>query len=206
MGVYKVYRNDCARALQPSVVFQNTTVSMYDIWNILQKSEPISFPFSIAIYSGFEYRKYQSIKDLKSNIVGIYQNTENSEEMLHLLLTPCLNNFQFFLSILSNPASRCHINFQNNLAASHLPEGSKLNFPFSSSSEQKEEILDEKYCICQHPQTQQITKDLPRQYTVLGKNIKTFKDHLIFKKTIFSIQTFLFQHPRNHKNFYSMKI
>lgn len=205
---YLVTNTDCVTPLlishpsSPSVQFQNTTVSNIEAWNILNSQPVKQFSFSIILYSSFEYIKYQPKQTkMKSNIVGAYYyNTRenNCHNQLHLLLTPCLKNFQFYLTIITLPlCSNFSINLQNNLTTSHTPEGIKLA-PSPCSIAQKEKGLNEEYCICQHPETQLLKKkkfSSPRQYNPLGKKWDFF---LLFS---YKIQFQIFSAPKKSHKF-----
>jgi len=181
-----------------SVIFQNTCVSCVDVWNILHR-QPVHFNFSVILHSGFEYHPQRFITHMKpNNIVGVYycstkndplQNIHNSQEheqqtstvsnndeQLHLLLTPCLKNYQFYMTLITIPWSpKYSVNLHNNFATagSFIPEGRKLKWNHPPDNHH-EDCLDEEYCICQHPETQLFKKKrfpMPRQYNCLGINL-----------------------------------
>jgi len=152
-----------------SIEFQQATVSVYDVWNILHHQPHKQFEFSIILYSSYEYKRHQSIKNMKSNMIGIYVSDERNKEILHLLVTPCLKTFQFGLSTIVLPHKTNEFNLKNSLSVPHLSEGTKL-IPSDKKSCQKEELLNEDYCICQHPALPIVERKHVREYTSLGKN------------------------------------
>jgi len=161
-----------------SISFYNTSISNIDAWNIIHLPQPQKhFNFSIILYSTFEYKSRQSNKNVKGNIVGCYYSTEKSPQ-LHLLLTPCLSTFQFYLSVVQLPTlSQIGINYQNNLAVPNRAEGIKIK-TCEESKQKKESVLNEEYCICQHPETQLFKKKKfpsPRIYNTLGNFLKSLK-------------------------------
>lgn len=154
--------------------FQNQTLTKTDIISILKKeTQHVHFPSSIAIYSSYHFvpniQKWQP-KRLESHIIGYYEN-KSSHDQLHIFLTPYLHSYDFSVQILPEKQTKHFVNIKNNIALSHVPEG--ISHPMSQHSA-SETILNETYCICQHPDTQFIPINPPKQYSHLGKNLFSF--------------------------------
>jgi len=160
--------------LQTSVDMDNYTLSVEDIWNILRQ-QPVNIKESVVLYSSYEYRKQYLPQSLKTNIIGVHVGNAKT---MHLLLTPYLQTFQFYISMLPcQDELHRHVNLQNNLSISQQPEGIRLKSNVSSIPE-KEESLSEHFCICQNTYTQKMTKKIRGQYNALGNKNKAdyFRD------------------------------
>jgi len=151
-----------------TVTLDNEVLSKYDIFKILHQPNTVSFKSTFVLYSSFEFiNRLKSTKQQSNHIIGHHKG--ESAHVHHLLLTPHLNTFEFSFSHLdiTNSMPAC-VNLQNNVSISHIPEGVKINSENLFKAKQ-EEMLDEQYCICQHPDTQFTVIDAPRQYVPLGK-------------------------------------
>lgn len=142
---------------------QDTTTSTVDLWNILNHY-PINLEISVALYSLFGYKNQLSSNHLKHNTIGSYQGKTS---VIHLLLTPSLSSFQFYLSVINTDKVVRNVNLLNNLSMAHQAESLKIKFS-PHQSENVEEALNEEYCICEHSQTQHIPRKVSGQYSSLG--------------------------------------
>lgn len=148
-------------------------VTKNDILNILHhQTEKLDIPFSIALYSSYQFipriKKWTPQNIQKTYLIRYYENRENNKT-LHLLLSPYLYNYDFSIHILPENQTK-NINIKNNLPLKHTPEGIyHPMLPHNSSSVTNE--LNETFCICQHPDTQMVPIEKPKQYSHLGKSL-----------------------------------
>jgi hypothetical protein len=145
-----------------SITFNNVTINAEDVLNIIENSSQITFPFTIKVYSSYSFIKHNS-KHLTTNMIGQYTNVnETDQETLFVFITPCLERNGFYLHQLPyvNPAPFIHI---YPFKFSRHYEGEKLNLQSSNLPK----ITNQKVCICQHDETQEMT--LPKKSTKLGR-------------------------------------
>lgn len=147
-------------------------ITKHDILKILQdQKEDLNFPFSIALYSSYQFVpnicKYQE-KKIENHLIRYYE-AANGNDAIHLFLTPYLDSYDFSIEILPVKQIEKAVNVKNNFALQHVPEGIKV--PIDQHSSSMDTDLDETYCICQHPDTQFVPIQQPRQYSHLGKKM-----------------------------------
>ena len=139
------------------------SVTLHDI-NCILKQKPIEKTFSIALYSTSSYVKNSHCKVIAKHVVGHLKN--NSENILHLFLTPHLNGQTFDVCVLLN-LSNNNIVFNQKSAYSntHMTEG-KYNFKYHSRP--NKELLNQNHCICQHPDTERYHAPNNKTFKPLG--------------------------------------
>jgi len=157
-----------------SIIFNNQNITNVDIFNLLNEKS-VNFDFTIVLYSTFEFKQKQTANYLSNNTLCIHKG--KNDTILHLLLTPSLNTFEIFISIINLGNIPCTINYKNNISLPHIPEGIKLTST-TINKFKNEEILNEHYCICQFPDTQFIAVDPPHQFSHLAPK-KTQKFFLL---------------------------
>jgi hypothetical protein len=171
---------------EQSILFQNQRVTKTDIYNILHNN-PVHFDFTIVVYSAYSYIYKNSTNQLMNNTIG--KHSGNTSFFLHVFLTPYLNNFCFSMSILTNLNNTNTVNLKNNISIAHLTEGEKLVLSDQSKSK-TESVLNEEYCICQHPDTQfiptikyqqfaQLASKISQKYFLM-ENLGKFKKYITF--------------------------
>lgn len=175
--VYVVYHFDNLSPLlinvQPQTgqtVINNCVIHKSDIWNIINKQNPLCpYPFSINIYSSNSFTR-RKITHKHVELVGHYSNTQ-CKETAHLLLTPTLSNYDFTITILHQMPylnENSH-SIKNMISMPHKPEGIISKNPLRQSlSSSNKKLLNEDFCVCEHPETQFIPIEQPKQYLPLG--------------------------------------
>lgn len=143
------------------IPFEHQIVTKGDIINIIQNNA-INLDFTVILFTSYSYVTNCSHKKITQNVVGVY---EKKEPAVCIFITPHLNSFNFSLSILPKLRPEHGLNLKNNFSISHLSEGNAL--PYRNQS-MKEEVLNEDYCICQHPDTQFIPVKKLGEFTQLA--------------------------------------
>jgi hypothetical protein len=161
-----------------TIVFENQRISQHDIIDII-KTNPVSFPFNIKIYTSYYYTHTRSTRMIEKNMIGNYF-AGSEKKTLHLFLTPLLDDKQFYLHVLSNFSTNNTYNKYNIIENRHIPEGRK----FIQSKPSIDKSLNQDYCICDHPKTQQL----------FTPNISSFKPlgNIILCNQIYNILTFIY--------------
>lgn len=153
-------------------IFKNCVIHKSDVLNIINKKESnYPYPFSIIIYSSNSFTP-SKLTHKNIELIGHYSNTL-CDDTVHLLLTPALSSYDFTITVLNqipNLSKTAHT-IKNNTFLPHKPEGiGSKNHLHKSSSTKK--LLNENFCMCEHPETQFIPIEQPKQYLPLGKEIK----------------------------------
>jgi len=148
----------------PSIYFEGHTIGHDDIVAIVA-NKPVSYPFSIAVYSAFSYVKYKHSKSAKSTVIGQYQ--VNSDHMLHVFMTPSIASSQFTLCLLDQTWNESIPgNIKNTYCNPHITEG-KQNFR-SNHREASRDVLNQNFCVCDHPDTKRCCLPTKRSFKSLG--------------------------------------
>ena len=129
--------------------FQSEPVTLPDIESIL-KHKHVEKPFSIVLYSTPTYVRSQHITTINKNIIGHYNNSA-SKNILHLFLIPHLHGSTYDIYVLELPANNIMFNRKNVFSNTHLTEG---KYEFKSNSRPNKDMLNQSYCICEHPDTE----------------------------------------------------
>ena len=133
------------------LLFDNYPVTKNDILLILQNQLEKTFVFNINIYTSYKYVITRFTNQIEQNLVGNYVNV-NNKKTLHVFITPHLTNRNFNLHVMANMDNVClksNALFQN----THIKEG--RNFKIKPSKN-KQDLLNQNHCICEHPETQRI--------------------------------------------------
>ena len=141
------------------ITFNNVKVTLDHIYQILNNSSTLSFPFTIKLFTSYSYIKSTS-KQMHNNMIGQYLNS-HQKECLYIFITPCLARNNMFLHRLQE-LNNLTFNRTNLFTNSRHREGKQTNY----TSLPLPKITNQKYCICQHEETQEIT--LPRKYNHIG--------------------------------------
>jgi len=149
---------------QAQLQYKNTIIEINDIINIIQnKSEQVSFPFTINIYTSYSFVKTTS-KEIETNIIGQYIATDSTDDVLHVFLTPDIEKKSLMqLNTLSSVKHTAKFSKYNLFENVTITEGDKTIWQKSP----KEITLDQKNCICDHEETHRFTPS-PRFHN-LGK-------------------------------------
>lgn len=150
---------------QNPVIFENIQITNTDIIKIL-KNDYCTIPFNINLYTSYSYIRDNAIKTLQSNIVAKYVKND-STKILHLFIAPYLED-NFDLHVLTKIFDDTK-GFENyNLFADiNFTEG---NTHYDKKSK-KENILNQEYCICDHPDTERIFLSKKSSSKHLGNGI-----------------------------------
>ena len=160
---------------QNHITHKNMTILPIHIMQIL-KQECITFPFNINIYTAYSYiRNYSYIK-ITSNLIGKYVYENSDKKILHIFITPNMEGHDITMCSLTDVKLSNDGNTLNSLANSHSPEGN----PIFRKQKKTKDLLNQNYCVCDHPETQRIF--LPTKFRNLGMTNIIY--HLITKKLI----------------------
>lgn len=121
---------------------------MTEIKSIIQNKPTITKSFSIALYSTDSYVKKNHTKLIQKFNIGFLDN--ESSDVLHLFLSPHIDQSTFDVYKLDPFPSNINFNPKNVLSNTHLTEGEYIR---KSSSRPNKTILNQDHCICEHPDT-----------------------------------------------------
>ena len=145
--------------------YKSEPVTLQDI-NAILKQKPIEKPFSIALYSTSSYVKSSHTKIISKNIIGHLQN--NSEDILHLFLTPHLHQPSFDVYVLDSFSSNnSTFNQKNVYYNTHITEG---KYAFNTQYQVNKELLNQEHCICEHPDTERYHAPNNKTFRPLGES------------------------------------
>lgn len=149
--------------LQTLVPYNNVNVLCDHVATILTQ-KPVSFPFSINIYSSYLYLRKYSTSEIATNLIGKYVcDSNDNSQLLHIFIAPNLEGNDFEMCGIANMTNKMYHTI-NNLANSHAIEGRKL---FNKLTNQSQKLLNQNSCVCDHPDTQRIF--LPTKFKNLGE-------------------------------------
>jgi len=144
--------------------------------NAILKHKPIEKKsFSITLYSTNSYVKSNHTKIINNAIIGQLQN--ESQDMLHLFLTPHLDDPGFDVFVLDFQSNNFTFNQKNVYCITHKTEG---KYHFKNPSGPNKEIFNQEYCICEHPDTERYHAPNNNTFKPLGKLWK------IYMKNVFN--------------------
>lgn len=145
--------------------FNFDILSKNDIHQILQ-GKHLQKPFMVALYSTPSFVRTQYTNIINQNIIGILQN--NSTQVLHLFITPHLNSTDFDVCHLEtlNLLDYNSFNKINHLSCRRPTEG---DTQFKNSDETNKNILNQDYCVCEHPDTERYFAPTNHCFKSLGK-------------------------------------
>lgn len=141
---------------------QSETITLCDINDIL-KQKKINKKISVALYSTSSFVKSCHVRIISKHIVGHLKNS--SENMVHLFLTPHLHAPTFDVYILDFSANNITFNQKNVYCNTHITEG---KFDFNNPSPPNKGLLNQDYCICEHPDTERFYAPNSQSFRALG--------------------------------------
>lgn len=143
------------------ITFNNVNITSNHVLEILNNSIQSTFPFTIKIFTSYFFIKHNS-RQLFTNMIGQYTNpNQSNQETLFIFITPCLERSMFYLHQLIN-VKHAPFNRIDSFNLSPFIEGNRTNIKTTSLPK----VANEKVCICQHNETQEMT--LPKKYKNLG--------------------------------------
>ena len=143
-------------------VFNSEPISICDINSILNHQQ-IEKSFSIVLYSTMTYVRTTHTTVISKNIIGHYQG--NSNEILHLFLTPHLHGPTYDIHVLDLPTNNIKFNRKNVFSNTHLTEG---KYEFKNHTRPNKEMLNQNHCICEHPDTERFHTPNNKAFKPLG--------------------------------------
>jgi len=143
--------------------YQSEPVTLHDI-NAILKHQPVEKPFAVALYSTTCYVKSYHSKIIRKNIIGYLKN--ESENILHLFLTPHLHAPTFDVFVLEFSSNNIIFNQKNVFYNRHITEG---QYNYKNNSGPNKELLPQDYCICEHPDTERYHAPNTQSFSPLGK-------------------------------------
>ena len=139
-------------------------VTLQDINDILKKN-PMEKTFSIILYSTSSYVRSNHSKVISKHIVGHLPN--NSEDILHLFLSPHLHGSTFDVYKLDfSSNNNITLNNKNLYHNTHITEGI---YDFKTNLRANKEMLNQEHCICEHPDTERFHAPNNKSFRALGK-------------------------------------
>ena len=135
---------------QEQLTYKSISVRADQILDIVQgKKDHLSFPFTINIYSAYS-SILRTSKEIKNNMIGQFL-AENTEEIFHVFVTPDIENSHVIrINALENVDHSAKFAKQDLFTNTLITEGDKTVF----NRTPKEVILNQKFCICDHEETQ----------------------------------------------------
>jgi hypothetical protein len=135
---------------QEQLTYKSISVRADQILDIVQgKKNHLSFPFTINIYSAYS-SILRTSKEIKNNMIGQFL-AENTEEIFHVFVTPDIENSHVIrINALENVDHSAKFAKQDLFTNTLITEGDKTVF----NRTPKEVILNQKFCICDHEETQ----------------------------------------------------
>lgn len=117
------------------------------------KNEPLNLPFSINIYSSYDFTQPDWKKNIQSNFIGQYHCKENSV-ILNIFVSPLLQANSFLICLLTNDFDYIEFSNKNIFGNPHIVEGKQI--PTMTHEATNQELLTQENCICDHPETERI--------------------------------------------------
>ncbi len=150
-----------------TIAYNNIEIMPKDITNII-KNCPVSYPFTIAIYTSFAYVQSIWIKQIKKNLIG-YSICKDNSDIVYLFITPHLNSL-YSVSVLETITDDItQFNRKNIFSNPHITEG---QFNNRQKSPVNQDLLNQEHCLCDHPETQQFLSPEERVFKPLGTILK----------------------------------
>lgn len=147
---------------QATLKYKSTSVRSDQILDIIKKkTDHLWFPFTINVYTAYSSIEKTS-KEMKNNMIGQFL-AENTTDIFHVFLTPDIENSNVIrINALEDVKHSVKFDEHNLFANTPITEGDKDVF----CKIPKEIILNQKFCICDHPETREFSPS-PR-YSNLG--------------------------------------
>ena len=174
---YYIMQNQwlCPQLIQNFTPSNNLNLLMCDIVNII-KNKIVPLPFTLHIYSSYEYCNKRSESKLINMLIGSSFNTTN--EIIHyVFLTPSCDGrtvLFYSLNFTSNPPK---ITTKNYLSYKHNTESIKLCQ--SKTSTNINEPLNQNFCICDHPNTNRFFSPGNHSFSPLAS--KTLQKYFLYE-------------------------
>jgi len=175
---------------QIAIEFMGFRITNQDVRNIINNT-PLTEPkpFSVGLYSAFTYiGNYPYHQPTQSNIIGWFQG--HNHHTCHIFVTPLVNSNTFTLTYLDS--SSTHKNMlclKNTYSTPHITEGNPTIMPNHKAPESH--LLNQDFCVCQHPTTKIFTVPGNHSFKPLGTIILRYtaglKKFIIFNKILFSV-------------------
>jgi len=132
-----------------NLIFAGEDISHSLIWDVLQ-CKPMKKPFSIVIYSAYSFVKSFQTKQISNLPLGFYRAETETFPILYVFISPHLEKPTFeIVQILQNTKDSLP-NPKTIFSTTHITEGEKV---FQSISNTDKDLLDQEFCICEHPDT-----------------------------------------------------
>jgi hypothetical protein len=181
---------------QSELTYKSFTVRADDILDIVQrKSQHLSFPFTINIYTSYSSINEKS-KEIEDNMIGQFL-AKHTEEVFHVFLTPTMESInQIKINALKHVKKNTKFNKHSLFVNTIITEGDKTTF----CKTPKEVLLNQKFCICDHEETQLYSPSRPE------RNLGILPHSFIQKKRKKINPILLIQLLIKTSNIFSMKI
>jgi hypothetical protein len=135
----------------PKIFFAGEEISSDLIWNVL-RSKPVEKPFSIVIYSAFSLVKsFSNTRQMSKLLLGFFNAKTKNPPILYLFIIPHLEKATFEIVQILQKSKTPLLNPKTVFHTSHLTEGESV---FQHNCDISEDLLDQEYCICEHPDTE----------------------------------------------------
>lgn len=148
---------------------QNTVITTKHIYDIVKHTSP-PFPFSVILYSTYSYVTKHHTKKIQNSIVGFYQNSNDPEHTIHIFLSPHFSSIR--MSVLNWDLNTHHLNIKNIYSHTRPTEGIKINGVIPHINR---DLLNQNYCICEHPDTQRYELPNNINFKNLGMNLLSMR-------------------------------
>jgi len=146
----------------PSIAFEDHMIDHNTINDVLL-NRPVSFSFSITVYSAFSY-----VKNIHSSLAKTLMicETPRQEKNLNLFLIPHIGSRLFDICILDVSTELLQPNVKDMYCNPHITEGNPL--PLTKNSNNDNDLLNQDFCVCDHPQTKQFSPPPKNSFKTLG--------------------------------------
>jgi hypothetical protein len=144
---------------QSELTYKSITVRADAILDIVQrKTDHLSFPFTINIYTSYSSIEEKS-KEIENNMIGQFL-VKHTEEVFHVFLTPTMESINLIkINTLNHVKKKKKFNKHNLFVNTIITEGDKTTFRKTP----KEVLLNQKFCICDHEETQLYSPSRPER-------------------------------------------
>jgi len=137
-----------------NLIFNNTLITIADLLLIINQTFTGSFPFSIKIFTSYSFVSTRCTTQITNNFIGDYQSSQ-SDETVWIFLNPWLDPNKFSICLLSmDQKTKLTFSKKNFFSTVHVNEGTKIADIKNQQLNEQATILNQEYCICEHPLTQ----------------------------------------------------
>jgi hypothetical protein len=150
-----------------NLIFAGEDISHSLIWDVLQ-SKPMKKPFSIVIYSAYSLVNSFQTKRISSLPLGFYSAETETFPILYVFISPHLEQPTFETFQIFQNTKTSLPNLKTIFSTTHLTEGEKV---FQSSSNIDKDLLDQEFCICEHPDTKRFFSPDQATFNETFKNL-----------------------------------